>query len=346
MSLNEAIWLERVAIVETVHAAIVHGMEQTWSRCGELGTSPQEPDFVAGLVLESCPRIHAALRFLLSPYRIQSSMLAVYCHQTPKVTFSGIAGTSCELGDLLFAHVHACATGHVQRNALLYQAKVSSSQPYRVPSGDRDQLSLYTKWPDFEYHKSPPFTGERRSVAPKVAHSGAQYMLIDDRPPDHPRSGLLGLPGFYPIGSCMPDDQLHDHNHLAAELLEFLLLRSGRPFADRADASRDNDWSRVVWDLLDSGVRKAFNRRRSGRYQSPRAVGETSICDGLSFTRSMSEAAHSTVADILGPPSANRLMSPDHGDVPPGQNRDREDRPESGSGVSVILLETSARREE
>lgn len=118
-------------------------------------------------------------------------MVAVYCHQTPKVKYAGIGGVSCELGDLLIAHVHTSAGGHIRRNALLYQAKVSSLQPYRIPSRGRDQLRLYEEWPDFEYHHSPPLTGERRSVRPKVAHAGAQYMLIDDRPPDHPQSGLI-----------------------------------------------------------------------------------------------------------------------------------------------------------
>ena len=183
-------------------------------------------------------------------------------------------------------------------------------------------------------------------MAPKVAHPGAQYMLIDDRPPDHPQSGLLGLPGTYPIGFCMPDDRLHDHNHLAAELLEFLLLRSGRPFAGRADASRENNWSRVVWDLLDSGVRKAFNRKRSGRHQSPRTTGDTSSFDGVSFTQTTSRAALSTVADIIGLQSANWLIRSDDADVPPDAPCNHNETSEPGSGVPVILLETSARREE
>jgi len=124
MSLRECIWDERAAIVCTAHAAITHGMLKTWSRCDRMNARPHEPDFVAGLLLESCPLIHAALRSILGPHRINSSMLAVYCHQTPKVTYSGIAGTSCELDDLLIAHVHTCPTGLVQRNALLYQTKM------------------------------------------------------------------------------------------------------------------------------------------------------------------------------------------------------------------------------
>ncbi len=339
MSLNRVIWGKRVSIVCAVHSAIVHGMLDTWNRCKIIGTSPYEPDFVGGLVLESCPRIHASLKPIFSRYNIQSSMLAVYCHQTPKVTYSGMAGTSCELGDLLFVHVHKYSTGHVRRNALLYQAKVSSSRPCRVPKGDFDQLKLYSEWPEFEY-RSSPLTGKRRSITPKMIHAGAQYMLIDGRMPNHPHSGLLGLPGTYPIGSCMPGSSLYDHNDLAVELFELLIGHSGRPFADYAHSSRGSDWSRVVWDLLDVGVRKAFNRKRSGRYQSPRTAGDVSIYDGLSFTQTTSPLSYSTVTDIIGPRSATLFLSSDNFGSPSDEER-HDEMSEPESGVSIILLETS-----
>jgi hypothetical protein len=78
----------------------------------------------------------------------------------------------------------------------LLQAKVSSRQPYQVHRSEMDQLSLYSTWPDFEYVSSgPQLNGLRRSVRPKVSHMGAQYLLIDDRGPNDPASGLLGAPG-------------------------------------------------------------------------------------------------------------------------------------------------------
>jgi hypothetical protein len=345
MSMNEAVWQERHLIAQALHAAIIHGMLDTWSRCGRMDTSPQEPDFVAGLVLESCPLVHAALSSILADYGIRSSLLGVYCHQTPKVTYQGIAGSSCELGDLLVAHVHASATGHVRRNALLYQAKVSSAQPYRLPIRDKVQLRLYAEWPDFEYYNSPPLTGQRRHVTPKMVHAGAQYMLIDDRPPTHPRSGLLGLRGTYPIGSCMPDDVLRDHNHLAGELLEFLLVRSGRPFEDRNSSSRASDWSRVVWDLLEAGVRKSFNRKLSGRRQDPRVAGDPALSDGLCFASTTSPEVCSTVADILGSRRATGVLFAEGSGVPPETPRIRDEPEAPEGGVSLLLLETSERRE-
>ncbi len=343
MPINEAVWQEMHIIVPVIHGSIIRGMLATWSECTRLRTSPQEPDFVAGLVLESCPLIHAALSRIFATHGIQSSLLSVYCHQTPKVKYSDIRGSSCELGDLLIAHVHTSTTGYVRRNAILYQAKVSSSQPYRLPRNETDQLQLYMEWPDFEYHQSPPLTGIKRSVNPKTIHSGAQYMLIDDRPPTHPGSGLLGIPGTYPIGSCMPGEILHDHNDLANELLQVLLVRSGRPFADRASARNTTDWSALVWDLIESAIGKSFNRKRSGRRQEPRAAGDLEAFDGLSFGRSTSSFACSTVAEIVGSSRAPSLFH-DDSEPPPYMTRDRINEEESSSGVSVILLETATRR--
>jgi hypothetical protein len=342
MPINEAVWSERHIIVPVIHGAIIHGMLATWSECTKLHTLPQEPDFVAGLVLDSCPLIHAALSRIFAMHGIQSSLLGVFCHQTPKVKYAGIHASSCELGDLLIVHVHTSSTGYVRRNAILYQAKVSSNQPYRIPRHETDQLQLYVEWPDFEYHQSPPLSGIRRSVSPKTIHTGAQYMLIDDRPPTHPESGLLDIPGTYPIGSCMPSETLHDHNDLANELLQVLLVRSGRPFADRASACNTTDWSALVWDLLGAAIQKSFNRKRSGRRQKPRVAGGLEDFDGLSFGRSTSSLACSTVTEIVGSNKMTSLFN-DNSEHPPNMARDRHNE-ESSGGISIILLETATRR--
>jgi len=346
MSFSSIVWQERAAIVQFSHIAIVHGMLDTWKRCISRLVQPSEPDFIAGLVLESTPLLYNALSNIFLRHGISFSIAAVFCHQTPKLKYSGMRKSSCELGDMLVVHVHRKRSGDLQRNALLYQAKMSSKQPHRIQASGKDQLKLYTDWPDFQYHNSPPLTGERRSVSPKVPHTGAQYLLIDDRPPNNPQSGLLGFPNTYPIGSSMPDEFLRDHNHLAAELLNFLLFRSGRAFEDRQSASQKKDWSQVVWDLVKVGLQKAFSRKISGRDSDPRYTGgPINIADGCSFSNATSVSSCTTAADILGHRNTSTLFSMDS-EIPPSETFNHEDTEMPKRGVSLILMETFERSAE
>ncbi len=255
MTIGDIIWNEQAAIVRSSHMAIVHGMLDTYTRCGQRSSLPQEPDFVAGLVLESTPLIYSTLKALLTPHGIAVSMASVFCHQTPQVTHS-LDSKSCELGDLLFVHIHTDRSAKVRRNALLYQAKMSSKQPYKVPKSETHQLALYTDWPQFSYKSPGDLAGAKRDINPKVPHTGAQYMLIDDRPPSDPQSGLLCIPGTYPIGSCMADKCLHDHNHLAQELFDLLRWRSGKAFDGQTRNPPTDEWSRTIWDSRRRSIAK------------------------------------------------------------------------------------------
>ena len=216
----------------------------------------------------------------------------------------------------------------------------------RRPSQERPQLRLYTEWPDFIYQRSGSLNGQQRLVTPKTPHAGAQYLLIDDRPAQEPRSGLLDLAGTYPAGCCMPDEALYDHSDLASELFSLLLFRTGRPFDDRTAALQTQDWSRVVWDLLDAGVRKSFNRKNSGRRNAPRfAGGSAARLDGAMLATGTSPVASLTATEILGSNGARLLFSAQDGEPPGDGERDMRDE-ESEPGVSVVLIETSERTPE
>ena len=136
MSFANIVWQERESIVLSSNRAIVHGMLDTWKRCAQQNSSPHEPDFIAGLVLESVPLLYDSFRHIFRQYNIHLSLASVFCHQTPKVKYAG-QRKSCELGDLLIVHVHAKQSGEIQRNALLYQAKMSSKQPHRISSAEK-----------------------------------------------------------------------------------------------------------------------------------------------------------------------------------------------------------------
>lgn len=341
MPITTTLWQNKNKLIQSFHDATIHGILDTWQRCGNLGTKPQEPDFVAGLVLESTPLILNALTSVLSSSRISVSMSAVFCHQSPKVTFNG-PQTTCELGDILIAYVHTPKVGQVRRNAILFQAKATATQPYQIKSTDTDQLRLYTDWPDFVYNKSPPFlSGHKRFVTPKTPHSGGQYLLIVNSHPTNPSSGLQGHQGTYPVGCCIPDNTLYHHADLASELFNLLIFRTGRPFEDKNTAATKKDWSLIVWDILETGINKAFNRKNSERRNSPRGIANTiQMLDGSFFAKASSMLPCSTVAEIIGQDRVSSFYKQDSG-VPP-YNRDRlRDTDEPEAGVSVVLIETS-----
>jgi hypothetical protein len=343
MSITDALCYSRVELIQSFHTATIHGMLDTWRRCGRLAMTPQELDFVAGLVTESTPLIHAALTSILSSWNISVSMCSVFCHQKPEVTFTSGPPASCELGDILFAFIHTPRTGNPIRNAVLFQAKKSAQQPYRIRTCEKDQLRLYRDWPDFKYTRSSFLNGQSRSVTPKTPHPGAQYLRVDDSPLNVPMSNLLGFPGTYPVGCCMPDESLFDHNHLAAELFDLFIFCTGRPFDGRDAAKKTQDWSQVVWDLLESGVRKMFQRKNSGRFHCPRSSGDTvDMLDGVGFARASSRIACSTVTEILGRERALFLYR-EGDDLPPDDGERNTDSVESDGGVSVVLIETSER---
>lgn len=346
MSFAAILWKNRDELLQSFHIAVIHGILTTWRRCEHLRTTPQEPDFVAGLVIETAPLIYSALNAILSPRGVSVSISSVFCHQKPEVTLGSHPAASCELGDILFAYVHTPRVGPARRNAILFQAKSTAHLPYNIKPREKEQLRLYMDWPDFTYTRSTSLTGQKRFVTPKAPHSGAQYLLIDDRPPHDPTSGLLGFPGTYPVGCCMPDESLRDHCHLAAELFNLFIFRTGRPFEDKSTARKKLNWSQVVWDTLEAGVNKSFNRKNSGRHRVPRTGGGTvDILDGASFTRASTGLSCITATEVLGRERALSFYAQDN-DIPSGNSNRRFDTDEPESGVSVVLIETSERKSE
>ncbi len=116
-------------------------------------TPKTEVDFVAAVVIGGVPDIAAAWRPVLHPHGYSVRMSGVFCHQSPKATFSDIHGTSvsCELADLLVV-VEDNTGGKVGRRwAALVQAKIASSGGGKTlsSSGDLRQLDLFTRWPAF-----------------------------------------------------------------------------------------------------------------------------------------------------------------------------------------------------
>jgi hypothetical protein len=315
--------------------SVLISMLKAWDNCRVRGNEPEEPDIVASLVFNWTKIIGNEWRKVFDPFKIQIAVTGIYCHQTPKVSFGGMQGNSCELGDLLWCHVHSDIDKNVRRNAILYQAKRSSDQPYRIHRNESDQLKLYTTWPAFTYISSGALNGQIRHVKPSAPRRGAQYLLIDDRPPERPESGILGIPGTYPIGSCIPSNPLIDHSDLGLELVHSLEFLSGDPFDNKNIAVKENGWSRVIWDILESSAKKAFRRIRSGYTNQPRTSGASpSEIDGCFYTTSPSiqPSRGSLLQELVGSSFSNI-------DIPPNK-QEGQWFDEGGGGVSVLLLET------
>ncbi|MCK5347458.1 MAG: hypothetical protein KAR20_28805, partial [Candidatus Heimdallarchaeota archaeon] len=316
-------------LVVSARYSILVSMIEAWKNCRIRGNVPEEPDFVASLVLNGTQIIENEWRNVFNSVGIQIAVTGIYCHQTPKVNFIGMKRTSCELGDLLWCHVHSDIEGNVIRNAILYQAKKSAIQPYNLPKNDDDQLKLYSTWPQFTYVNSGSLNGQARHVKPSAPRRGAQYLLIDDRPLEIQESGILGSPGTYPIGSCIPNNPIIDHCDLGLELVHSLELLSGDPFDDRETATEENGWSKVVWDILDSSVQKTFQRVRSGNINQPRIFGATpSEIDGCFYATSPYIRPSSSLLPELGD------LSLSNDDIPPNR-QERQLFEEGGRGVSV-----------
>lgn len=325
MSFNSSVRITEQRLMEVARGAIEKSIFIAWDRCHQRGNKPEEPDFVACLVLEGTKMLQNGWEILLRPSRIQVSILGIYCHQTPKVKFNNMHKTSCEIGDILFCHFHRDRRGEIRRNSLLFQTKVTSHQPYYIPKKEGDQLSLYSHWPEF-YYISGPLKNENINVTPHTIHRGAQYLLIDEKSPDDPSSGLMGLKGTYPIGVCMPDSVLLNHAPFEKELVDFLLCLSGRTIIERNDSRKENGWSQMIWDLIQLSSGRAFRRNRSGYEKAPRMSGDLRMFDGIYTIKEESE------------PLEKAIFSFGNEDIPPLGNF--KDFDEEAGAPSLILIRT------
>lgn len=315
-----------------------NAMQDAHNRAKPSGKLPEEPDFVASLVKHGVQKIKHVLDSVFNGTGIQVSTTGVFCHQSPMVKFkhSGV-DFRCELGDILFVHIHKDKSGFVQRNALLLQAKMTdpSATKKTIPTSERHQLSLYQYWPNFTYDmRGGPLHGKRRTIAPQTRHAGAQYLLID--------SGLQfagsTIPtGEYPMAVWMAETPLYTSLTFGNALFDFLSMGSGRQFSDKSMAK---GWSRVVWDLIENGLKKGFTRTRTGHISTPGSRMEGSpIPPYACFSMGFGKTTESIVADILGNRSAALMRANDDGSIPPDLLAEFDFQDPVG-GISLVLIET------
>lgn len=243
----------------------------------------QEPDFVALLVVHGVPELEKRWRRILKPYGISVSVTGVYTHQSPKVCFQG---NTCEIGDLLVCHFHRAKDGRRKQCALLLQVKRMHTFPSKLKSRrELVQLLLFSRWPAFTYESPGFLKGQLRKIYPSAPRRGAQYLLLRDQP----SFGSLLCCGCScrSYGCCnafvaSPWEILVPRCCLSLEFVNLLSFTAGNRFLERSKLRQNSrGWSRVIWDLIEVGIRGIFNRNRSGFKGSHRQSG--SLPPDLSF---------------------------------------------------------------
>lgn len=325
---------QKSALAAALDRTIGQSMLLAYAIASRSGMQPAEPDFVAMMICDAVPRFGALLGHLFTAAGVKAQTTSVFCHGRPEVSQG--ASKPCELGDVLFVHIHTGPDGSSYRNSILLQAKMSSSLIHAIGAAELHQLRLYTTWGSFTYTRTFGLSGQTRIVSPASSHGGAQYLLIDSRPPTDPLSGLLGAPNTFPMGCCHSQKLLQLYQSLGTVLMDLMCGNNGRPFNDQPSST--SDWSQVVWDLLRHGALKAFNQRRVGIRGLPRRVDSIlSFCLERSIAVVGSEPQDGSVARALG-------MFGDFDGPPPEALTDVK-ADEEGGGVSIVLIETSETRQ-
>lgn len=273
---------------------------------------PQEPDYVAALSTKFVKDFFNVLVAFFPNYDF--SVVGVYCHQKPIVDIKQTKKP--ELGDILFVYADRKRTGKMVLNSLLLQAKISSNPWLHVHQSERHQLKLYTNWPQFTYCRAGNLNGKKRNILPKTINDGAQYLLIDDNPLTN---GVYAGNGMFPMGCAIPDEILCINDSLSRELIDLLKFKSGRTF-DGDLHSTEDEWSKMIWDLLQITAFK-YSKRKNAQLKSFSRINECShFCtEGMGNMTLLDEAL--------------------------GNYRDMEEIFDEDSGVSVMLIESRLKSE-
>lgn len=244
--------VNKTRLKNSLDKALLDVMNWTESKCR---SKPQEPDYVVALTEKFTGELYRILRVMFPNKKF--SVTGVYCHQKPIVDIN--YGKRPELADLLMVYVDTDCKGQKIFNSLLLQAKISQTQEMKVSSGDLHQLELYKKWPEFEYHRAGKLNGETRNILPKTITTGAQYLLINNNPATN---GLNGNKKCVPMRCSLPDDILYTDKSFSDEIIDFLAFRTGRLFDDFSVKS--DDWSKMIWDLLEMAKGVCSRRKNLG----------------------------------------------------------------------------------
>jgi hypothetical protein len=211
----------------------------------------EEVGFVAAAVLGDVPAIARTWKPTLQKAGFQLKIHGVFCHQSPKATFTDKLGVTkpCELADLLIVVDDLTPGGAGQRWAVLIQAKMANPASGKSISGKSDlrQLDLLTRWPPFSLPANYK-CGLRNFSTCK--HAG--------QPLDCGRYGLITP---QPTTSWYQQTPANPMPVSGFQLGAFLahMLESGQTGFGREATGITDDWSRTVDELMTVTYSNFFN---------------------------------------------------------------------------------------
>lgn len=226
--------------------------------------NPQEPDFVAELVDGLPQDIYNSLKTYAPHY--QYAVSGIFCHQKPLANYGGAKNP--ELGDILLVYMEENKYSVKKCNALLMQAKKVNKVPYKVSYGETHQLKLYEEWPKFKLERAGVLNGTEIDIQPKTISSGAQYLLFQKPYSDEKK-----------VCCAYPDKELFLEKKLSDQIIDLMKFFTGRTFLYEEDSSFNDDWTKLIWDLIRISGETSYNRRLIGRVDEPRRItyGEVSL---------------------------------------------------------------------
>lgn len=217
-------------------------------------SKPQEPDYIASLIVNFTPTLFDTLKFVFP--KIKFNVTGVFIHQKPLANIGKTKNP--EIGDILFVYIHTDVNGNKRYNSLLLQAKIAKSRSVTISSTDEHQLELYSFWPKFHYVRAgKTLNGKERNVTPKSINDGAQYLVISET-----KTPIIDIYNSNIFSCAVPAKTLEVDNTLVSELIDLLKFKSGRTFDDSTIVS--DDWSKMIWDLLKITLYKASKRSNIG----------------------------------------------------------------------------------
>lgn len=222
--------------------------------------APQEPDYIAALVRNFPEKLREILTRNISSFDFR--VCGCFIHQKPLAEFIDPKFSdmpSPEIGDLLIVYKEIDGTD-AKYNALLLQAKVIKSNSAKTADA-LHQLVLYTQWPHFKYKRAGHLNGKERDIYPKTIHSGAQYLLINNG---------MGKTSF---GCATANKSLNVSLSFAEQLIKLIEFQVGDIFVSNTGSTID-DWSKMIWDLLEISRDSKFNRRKAGFIGAERLCGD------------------------------------------------------------------------
>lgn len=240
--------------------------------------NPQEPDFVAELVNSLPQDIYNTLKVYAPHY--QYAISGIFCHQKPLANYGGVKNP--ELGDILLVYIEENKYSVKKCNALLMQAKKVNKVPYIVSYGETHQLKLYEEWPKFKLERAGGLNGTEIDIQPKTLNSGAQYLLFQKPYTDEKK-----------VCCAYPDKELFLEKKLSDQIIDLMKFFTGRTFLYEEDSTCNDDWTKLIWNLIRISGASTYNRRLLGRVDEPRRItyGEGSLFDEMNEKLDISETS-------------------------------------------------------